>query len=245
MENEPEVIRDQMQDTRTALAEKLEALQQSVAQTVENTTRPVVETVQSVTEATKETVSTVKDTVSQIADTVSGSVEKTVSTVKDTFDLTKHVDQHPWLMVGGSAAVGFLVGRMLPSGPPLSHWTGSSGDRVAQRMADSPTNPRHETSGHNGHSSSQKEQISGGHGLLDGLFDTFRDQIQGLEGLAVAAAIGLVRDMVKQNVQGDIGSRLGEWMDGLTQKLGGKPLSEPVFDKDEHSAQPQSTHHGR
>jgi len=245
MDNEPEVIRDQMQDTRTALAEKLEALQQSVAQTVENTTRPVVETVQTFTDATKETVSTVKDTVSQIADTVSGSVEKTVNTVKDTFDLTKQIDQHPWVVVGGAAAVGFLVGRMLPSGPPLSSWTGSSGDRVAQRMTDSPYNPRHESSGHNGHSFSQREQTSGGQGFLGGLFNTFRDQIQGLEGLAVAAAMGLVRDLVKQNVQGDIGSRLGEWMDDFTQKLGGKPMSEPVIGKDDQSSQPQSTHQGR
>jgi ElaB/YqjD/DUF883 family membrane-anchored ribosome-binding protein len=245
MENEPEVIRDQMQDTRTALAEKLEALQQTVAQTVENTTKPVLETVQSVTEATRDTASTVKETVAQIADTVSGSVEKTVSTVKETFDITRHVDQHPWMMVCGSAAVGYLIGRLLPAGPDRGGWSSSSSEAVAERMTESPYNPRRESSGHNGHGTSERERSSSGHSWLSGLYDTFHDQIHALEGLAVAAAMGVARDVVTQNLQGEIGQRLGEWMNDLTQKLGGRPLTEPVVGKEEEQkAQAPRTGYG-
>src|SRR5262249_50854816 len=104
MADEPKGIRDQMQDTRTALTEKLEALEQTVPRTVETPPRPVVQTVQTVTEATRETVGTVKDTVRQVADTVSGAVE----TVKDTFNLPRQVQRHPWGMMFGSAAAGFL-----------------------------------------------------------------------------------------------------------------------------------------
>src|SRR5262245_40678802 len=51
MENEPELIRDQMQETRTAMTEKLDTLQQKVSDTVESITTPVTETVQTVKEA--------------------------------------------------------------------------------------------------------------------------------------------------------------------------------------------------
>jgi hypothetical protein len=51
MENETELIRDQMAQTRTALTEKLEALEDVVLGTVEGTTRSVTETVEAVQEA--------------------------------------------------------------------------------------------------------------------------------------------------------------------------------------------------
>jgi len=238
MENEPEVIRDQMQDTRTALAEKLEALEQQVAKTVENTTRPVIETVQTVTEATKETVGSVKDTVSQIAETVSESVESTVSTVKDTFDLSRHVDQHPWAMMFGSAAVGFIVGRMLPSAPASREW---SGDSMTSRMAASPINPRREPRGHDGHNGHKKQKAVEEKSWVSSFLENYKKEIGALEELGVAAVAGVIRDLVTQNLQGEIGSRLGEWVNGLTEKLGAKPLAEPILAKEEDESRRAET----
>jgi len=228
MENEPEVIRDQMQDTRTALTEKLEALEQTVAKTVENTTRPVVETVQSVTEATKETVGAVKETVQQIADTVSGSVEKTVETVKDTFDLSRQVEQHPWAMMLGSVAVGYVAGRLLPSAPEFGGTSAAAmTSRMSQAAEPSGSEPRH--NGHQRRRDTEEKEESSGKGLLSGLLDTYHDEVKALEGLAVAAVVGVARDLLTQSLKGEIGERLGEWMNGLTQKLGARPLSEPVL----------------
>jgi len=95
MENEPELIRDQMQDTRTALTDKLDTLQQKVADTVESITTPVTETVQTVKDAVSDTVDSVKETVSD-----------TVASVKDTFNLPRQVEQHPWAMMLGSVLPG-------------------------------------------------------------------------------------------------------------------------------------------
>jgi ElaB/YqjD/DUF883 family membrane-anchored ribosome-binding protein len=240
MADEPEVIRDHMQDTRTALTEKLEALEQTVARTVENTTRPVKETVQSVTEATKETVSAVKDTVQQLADTVSTGVEKTVDTVKDTFNLSRHVQRHPWGMMFGSAAAGFLLGRLLPSARDVSESLGSLGRSLGPRMASASYQPSWapEPRGHNGHDGAAREgresasATGGGEGILSGLMDTYHDEVEKLKGMGIAAVMGVVRDLVQQSVKGEIGDRVAEWMNGLTEKMGGRPFTEPVLKTD-------------
>jgi ElaB/YqjD/DUF883 family membrane-anchored ribosome-binding protein len=234
MENEPEVIRDQLQGTRTALTEKLEALEQTVARTVENTTRPVVETVQTVTEATKETVGAVKDTVQQLRDTVTGGVEKTVETVKQTFNLSRQVQCHPWGMMLGSAAAGFLLGRLLP---PASEIRESFGTSMGSRMASSQAEPGRAAlaseprgNGHRrGAEREAREPESAGESWLSGLWDTYHDEVEKLKGMGIAAVMGVVRDLVKQSVQGEVGERLGEWVNDLTQKMGGKPFSGPVL----------------
>lgn len=234
MENEPEVIRDQLQDTRTALTEKLEALEQTVARTVENTTRPVVETVQSVTEATKETVGAVKDTVQQLRDTVTGGVEKTVETVKETFNLSRQVQRHPWGMMFGSAAAGYLFGRLLP---PASEVRGSFGTSMGSRMASAQAEPGRAAlvpeprghNGHGGHDGASREPAPEGESMLSGLLDTYHDEVEKLKGMGIAAVMGVVRDLVKQSVQGEIGDRLSDWVNNLTEKMGGKPFSGPVL----------------
>src|SRR5262249_60811224 len=91
VENKPEVIRQQMQETRTALTEKLEALEHQVVETVQGARSAVTDTVES----------------------VRGAVHDTVCTVKETFDLNRQVERHPWAMVGGSFALGYVSGRLL------------------------------------------------------------------------------------------------------------------------------------
>src|SRR5262245_19695984 len=102
-DEQPKVIRHQMEETRASLTEKLETLEHQVVGTVQGATSAVTETVENVKEAVQETVETVKD-----------SVRGTVESVKETFDLARQVDSDPWLMVGGSAALGFLCGRLVP-----------------------------------------------------------------------------------------------------------------------------------
>jgi len=237
MADEPEVIRDQMQDTRTALTEKLAALEQTVAQTVQNTTSTVTETVQSVKDAVQDTVGTVKDTVAQTVDSVKGAAESTVETVKETFNLPRHIENYPWAAMLGSVAVGYVVGRLLPDTRDVL----PSSSSLTSRMAASQEMPGaayagQEPRAHNGHhgkpngAERQKEEApSGGESLLGGLFDAYHDQLEQLKGLGVAAVVGVVRDLVTQNVQGEIGSRLGEWMNSFTEKLGARPLTEPVL----------------
>src|SRR5262249_33716854 len=85
-----------------SLAEKLETLEQQVVGTVQNATSAVSDSVECVKDAVQETVDRAKT-----------SVYDTVEAVKDTFDVTRQVREHPWLMMGGSVALGFASGYLL------------------------------------------------------------------------------------------------------------------------------------
>jgi phosphate uptake regulator len=74
MDDSPEVIRLQMEETRASLSEKLETLEQQVVGTVQDARAAVTDTVETVKEA----------------------VHETVETVKDTFDIGAQMQRHPW-----------------------------------------------------------------------------------------------------------------------------------------------------
>jgi len=101
MENEAFLIRNRMTETRTAMSEKLEALEAKLSETVKDTTSAVTETASAVAE----TVNSVKD-----------SVQNTVEAVQSAFDINQLAENYPWLLVGGSVLLGYLVGASL-SGP--------------------------------------------------------------------------------------------------------------------------------
>lgn len=86
-EQEPEEIRLQIDETRSAITEKLEALEGTFVDTVQSAKDTVQETIDSATQKVEETISTVKETVQETVSSVRESVQETVSTVKETFDL--------------------------------------------------------------------------------------------------------------------------------------------------------------
>ena len=223
MADEPEVIRDQMQETRTALTEKLEALEQQVSNTVQSATTTVAETVQTVKDTVEDTVGTVKET-----------VQETVSTVKhgirDAFDLPGHVERHPWLAMAGSVAVGYLMGRLLTPDEPR---------RAAPSMPTSFYRPQPETPApapyHNGANGAEKEKESG-ESWMTGLMDTFSEPLGKLKDLGVSAMMALVRDLATRNMPGEIGSRVQTWMDDVTEKMGARPLAEPILPEEPASS---------
>lgn len=227
MENQPELIRDQMQDTRTALTEKLEKLEAKVTDTVQSATSSVTETVESVKEVVQDTVETVSETVSTVAD----SAQQAVNSVKQAFDVRLYVERYPVATMLGSVAVGYFVGRMLhglggsPPSPP-----GQSGQTLGSflpsgKKANGHARPHRETNGHDKEQAKDSDQ-----GWLAGLADAYSDEIKQLQGLGVAAVTGVLRDMVTQAVPGEIGSRLHEWVNGLTRKMGADPLEEPLVE---------------
>lgn len=87
MANDLEMIHDQMEETRTSLADKLEALEVQVLKPVEAVSAAVTSTAE--------------------------SVQETIETVRETLDFRHHVEQRPWFMMGGAVAVGFIGDRVL------------------------------------------------------------------------------------------------------------------------------------
>jgi prophage DNA circulation protein len=94
MVDSPEVIRQQMEETRQQLAEKLETLEHQVS-----------ETVQSTGTAVSATVGAVQETV----ETVAEAVQDAVRAVTDVFDIRHHVKAHPWFFLGGSLLAGYII----------------------------------------------------------------------------------------------------------------------------------------
>lgn len=203
MPDEPEVIHQQMEETRAALADKLETLEHQVTDTVSAATNAVTETVETVKDAVGETVETVKES------------------VKTTFDFAGHMDRHPWWFMGGAVAVGYIGGRLLneaaaapparvsrPSYEPLAQ--GVTPERVGERFRSEMAQP---------------EQPS----WLSILTSRFGREIDQVKSLAIGAAIGMARDALVQAAPETLQPQLKDVINDITEKLGGKAFAEPVL----------------
>lgn len=92
----PELIQEQMKETKAQLSDKLESLEQQfhVAETVQSTRTAVAATA----EAVQATVSTVSDA---------------MHSVSQAFDVRRQISQHPWMALGGAAALGYVAHQLL------------------------------------------------------------------------------------------------------------------------------------
>lgn len=214
MENE-ELIRADMKETRTALSDKLEVLENQVMGTVQDARSAVSETV----ETLKETVTSVKDTVSDTVCAVKESMQEGVATVKDWFDLRAQFDRHPWLMTGGSVLTGYVVGALCDRFSESESAAAPAGEPV---RSDTPRLG-------NGHRSaamrSKRHQEPDTPSWLAG----FAPEINKLKGLALGALFGTAREMVMKSVPQELGHKLSEIVDNITAKLGGESLPSSDF----------------
>src|SRR5262245_51602205 len=111
MAEQPEVIQRELEQTRSALADKLEIIGGKISGTVEN----VTESVESVTSAVENTVETVTETVGAVGETA----QETVQAVRHALDIPEQVRRHPWMWMCGAVAAGFIAGKAL-TGPAAS-----------------------------------------------------------------------------------------------------------------------------
>jgi len=209
MDDSPEVIRQQMEETRTSLTEKLEQLEHQVAETVHDARSAVAETVGTVKEAVKET----------------------VETVKDTFDLRLQFQRHPWVMFGASIAVGYIGERLLekleaPNGhahemPPLES-TGMAAERARIES--------------DGQAREQPAERAGSEspGFLASLSEQFEPELHQLKSMAIGAALGLMRDTIAGFVPEPMRPQLSQLFDSVTIKLDGQPVAGPLNIGDSH-----------
>jgi ElaB/YqjD/DUF883 family membrane-anchored ribosome-binding protein len=134
VDNELEVIRHQMEEKRASLADKIDALENQVLEIVHETGDQVTNIVQEVTSGVSDvvkTVETVVDDVKSTANTMTEGLEQTVESVKETFNVSEHIRQHPWLALGGAFVAGLAGGYLTGSSSERSsdRWSGSGGSR--------------------------------------------------------------------------------------------------------------------
>jgi len=195
MENETDLIRQQMLETRTSLSEKLEALEEKVLHTVEGTSKTVTDTVH-----------TVQDAVQDVTSTVSETVQDTVESVKHTLDLSEQVENHPWLMLGGAVALGYLGGRLLESNGVGGLPSATSNNGLSAGFV--PAAPPTQSSSH----------------LSSWLSASAGPVIEKVRDLALGALAGVAVDMIRKNVPPDFQPHLEDLTNTITTSLGVKPL---------------------
>jgi ElaB/YqjD/DUF883 family membrane-anchored ribosome-binding protein len=196
MANDTEVIRQQMAETRSALSEKLEAVEDLVTSTVKETTQTVSDTVATVAGTVESTVSTVADS---------------VESVKQALDITTYVEKYPWLMVGGCVALGYALGRSLPGLNGSAAGTAAYASETERESALPPP------SAGEAPTSAQRQPAS-----QESFFQSsWAPLLDKLKGLALGTAAGVIGEMVMNAVPENLKSQVSEMVDEATRALGG------------------------
>jgi len=226
MAEEPDVIRGQIEETRSALTDKLETLEGQV----------------------RETVQSAKETVEDTIENVKSSVHETVESVKRTFDLKYQVEQHPWAMLGGSLVTGFLLGHFVPGRrPPSRGFPATEAFRgPAPDFGRSHSVPEN-YAGYDGPNGTRSAAPStpafaaepSRPGLLSRLRHTFDDEIDKVKGMAVGAVLGIVRDLAKESFP-QLAPQIEDVVNSATTKLGGQPVAGPFFEPSASRCQPDA-----
>jgi ElaB/YqjD/DUF883 family membrane-anchored ribosome-binding protein len=214
MDNQPDQIRQQMTETRAALTDKLETLEHQVLDSVQDATAAVSETVTTVKEAVQETVGTLKE-----------SVQETVHTVQESLSLRRQFDRHPWVMLAGGVAVGYLAGSLLFPEPR----------RAARGPVDRarPLGPRLYQPEAEPVGSAQPR------GWLARLRAEFAPELQQVKAAAIGTTLAFFRDLLTPSLPPSLGQRLHEVINGMTTRMGGTPVPEPIVASTPNASRPE------
>jgi uncharacterized protein YoxC len=263
MAQEPEVIQEQMDETRSALAEKLGALTEKISGTVET----VQETVQDAVSTVGQTVETVEHAVSAVAETVESTVETVgetaqaaVENVKEAFNFPKQFENHPWLFFGGSVVAGFVGGKILlnllpeddanTSGPAsrtaeqMAHYMERSSASTAEpaSFARSATQPPSFAGadwgdgrgGSHGREAGEETEEQGS--WLGSMLQRFMPDLNKVKELALGTFFATARDLVSQSLPQSLKNDVQTLFNDMAEHAGGKPIKGSVFEeKDEES----------
>ena|SRR5438552_2440824 len=218
MAHEPEeMIKQQMLETRAALADKLETLEQQVVGTVHSATSAVTDTVACVKEAVQQTVESARE-----------SVHGTVEAVKGSLDVAHHVREHPWLMMAGSVAVGYAGAIVLHRVSPT---VGAAREEVPTLSTLGTRSRAQEEDGQPMHEPSPPHVLPH-HGVLGDLGQKLEPEINRLKALVLGTALGIARDMISNSAPPALGAELANIIDSATVKLGGQPIQGPLLHRD-------------
>jgi hypothetical protein len=196
MDPAPEVIRHQIDQTRSSLTEKLETLECQV----------------------RDTVSGAKVTVEETIQNVKSTVHETMASVKRTFDLKYQVERHPWAMFGGSVLAGFLMGKY-----GTARSSAAEGLQGPSRLPRDGA-PREEVPvPFHAAERSTAQTAPSPRSAISRLVHQFDDEIEQVKEIAIGAAVGVLQDLARDALP-QFRQEIDEIMQSATRKLGGKPM---------------------
>ena len=190
-------MRQEIDCTRSAMADKLEALEDRVIGTVQSTQETVEESIQ--------------------------MAKDTVATVKRNFDIKYQVKQHPWAMVGGCFVAGLALGALFPR---VRRHSRQAPDRLAGNgapLAGSANLVTEQRSNGIIDNAAPPPRLHSMSADRPGFFGQFQEEIDQVKGMAIGFAMGLARDSIKNAVP-QLASQIDDVMNSVTIKLGSKPV---------------------
>jgi len=198
-EQDIEGMRQEINCTRSAMADKMEALEDQVMGTVQSAQE------------------TVEDSIQMARDTV--------ATVKRNFDVKYQVEQHPWTMVGGGFLAGLALGslflrkrRRSPQATDRLHVTAAPLAGSPPFVADLRSNDHFDVAA----AAPRPPSMSA---KRPGFFGQFQEEIDKVKGMAIGYVMGLARDSIEDSVP-QLASQIDDLMNSVTTKLGGVPVQQ-------------------
>jgi len=182
----------------------MEITRGSLTEKLEALEGQVADTVSATTGAVQETTEAVKETVATVTD----KVQETVQTVSETLNLGIQMERHPWLVLAGAVAAGCFAGAALGA---------AQENKAAPRGRSSPPPPPPPWS-----QAVPEAARSAEPGIWNEALCHLRD-------IGVSYLMGLVRDLTKGGLPGELGDRLANEVDNLTKKMGAEPIRGPVL----------------
>lgn len=231
MAEEPDVIRQQIDETRESLTEKLETLEGQVKEAV----GAVTETIETVKNTVENTVESVKSGVEGTVETVKETLTDTVETVKETFDLGRQIDRHPWAAVGCSLLAGVATGYFL-AGPRDRHRYYPEGIPGMDQLIPGYRSNRPTEGVAAAEPPSQYSERPSGPGFVESLLHSFEGELGKIKQTAIGALVGIARDAIKDALPHSLSENVDDIMNSVARHAGGEPVRGPVLEK-EHTGQ--------
>jgi len=196
-EQDTDEMRQEIDCTRSAMADKLEALEDRVMGTVQSAQE------------------TVEDSIQMARDTV--------ATVKRNFDIKYQVEQHPWPMVGGCFLAGLAVGSVFLRIRQRSRQAPNRRAGNETTLAGSPPLVAEQRSNDNVDTAAPPPRPHSMSANRPGFFGQFQEEVDKVKGMAIGYVMGLARDSI-HDAMPQLASQIDDLMNSVTTKLGGKPL---------------------
>jgi len=202
MDEEANVIRSDIEETKKSLSKKLGLLEGQVRGTVDDA----------------------KTTVESTIENIKNTVEKTVDNVKQTLDPIHQMKTHPWAMLGGSIVTGIAVGTWLAK-RPARVFARTPGYLLENKKPTESTFTGYRPGEYSEPPETQEwqhrslESQKAGPSLMDKLVEEFGDEIKMMKGIALGI---LVKTAAKQAIAAfpDLESDIGRVVKSAQTKLG-------------------------
>jgi ElaB/YqjD/DUF883 family membrane-anchored ribosome-binding protein len=104
-------IKQNIEETRAAMSEKIDKIEGKVHHTMEGT-KSTLDSVVGGVNRVKGTIEETKSVMDNSIDTLKQAIDETVERVKYTAELIEQVKHNPWIMFGSAVLVGYVMGSL-------------------------------------------------------------------------------------------------------------------------------------